>query len=321
MSRSSRLRVLGAGVSLVSLGAVVWWAVHQPAPTWPTSRHDVAALVGAVLVYAVGLGLRAERWRLLLRRNGAEASRAETQSLNLVGYMGNNVLPARGGDVLRVALLSPRAEAGTRTVIGTLVAERVLDVATLGLLFVVLAYGVLRGIDTPGTGALAIVLAVVAGLGALALAALALGRHRPWVARLRTLLTPLAAATLRLRGRHGALMAALTLVIWFLEAVTWYLVGHATALDPSPIQALYLVAVASVFVLIPSGPGYAGTLDAAIVFGVRAIGAAGAVAVSYLVLLRFVLLAPVTIAGLVVLLVRHGGLARLRRARVEAPGT
>ena len=57
--------------------------------------------------------------------------------------MGNNVLPARAGDAIRVVLMAPRANTSNRTVVGTLVAERLLDVAVLLVLFVVVGYGLL----------------------------------------------------------------------------------------------------------------------------------------------------------------------------------
>ena len=58
--------------------------------------------------------------------------------------MGNNVLPARAGDAVRVVLMAPRADASKRTVVGTLVAERLLDVGVLLVLFVVVGYGAAR---------------------------------------------------------------------------------------------------------------------------------------------------------------------------------
>ena len=86
------------------------------------------------------------------------------------------------------------------------------------------------------------------------------------------------------------------------------------------LEGLYLVALASVFALIPSGPGYAGTQDAAAVIGIKAIGGTGATAVSYLVMLRFVLVVPITAVGFVLLVTRYGGLGRGpgRRRAVEA---
>ncbi|MGH3099859.1 MAG: hypothetical protein ACRDPU_02630, partial [Thermoleophilia bacterium] len=67
--------------------------------------------------------------------------------------------------------------------------------------------------------------------------------------------------------------------------------------------------------LIPSGPGYAGTQDAAVAIGIKAIGGSGATAVSYILMLRFALVVPITAVGFVLLGARYGGLGRLRAAR------
>jgi uncharacterized membrane protein YbhN (UPF0104 family) len=126
-------------------------------------------------------------------------------------------------------------------------------------------------------------------------------------------LAPLATATRRLRGAHGARMLGLTLAIWALEALTYLAVADSVDLQMTPLEGLYMVALVSVFILIPSGPGYLGTFDAAVLFGVDAIGGSGGQGISYLLMLRFILLVPVTIAGLILLVLRYGGLDVLRR--------
>jgi len=108
---------------------------------------------------------------------------------------------------------------------------------------------------------------------------------------------------------------AMTFGVWIIEACAWIAVGASVGFGMSFLEGLYLVALASVFALIPSGPGYAGTQDAATVIGIKAIGGTGATAVSYLVMLRFALLVPITAVGFVLLAARYGGLARLRAAR------
>jgi uncharacterized membrane protein YbhN (UPF0104 family) len=309
---ASRLAIASAVVSVVALAAVVWWAARQEAPTLPDAPLEIVALVAAVAVYALTTALRAERWQRLLDHEGAGARRADSYALTAVGFMGNNVLPARGGDIVRVYLLAPRVRTEARSVIGTLVAERVLDVAVLLGLFVVVAYGLLDGAGVPGTGRL-ITAAAIAALGALAIRVLwkqasAEGR----VSRLAAFVRPMLRATVRLRGAHGAGVLGLTLLIWFTEAGTWYLCGVAADMGLSPLDVLYLISLASIFVLVPAGPGYAGTMDAAVIFGAHAIGADGSAAVSYLLLLRFVLLVPITGVGLVLAVVRYGGWRQLR---------
>jgi hypothetical protein len=61
-----------------------------------------------------------------------------------------------------------------------------------------------------------------------------------------------------------------------------------------------------------------GTFDAAVVYGVHAIGGSKSAALSYLILLRFVLFVPITVVGFVVLVTRYGGWSKLREAvRIE----
>jgi glycosyltransferase 2 family protein len=294
------LRAAGWLVSLAALGGVLVWALHEPAPPAPHLPWLIPAAVG---LYAGATLLRAERWRLLLQFNGAAPSRADCHALTCVGYMGNNVLPARAGDAMRVLYMAPRAGVPARTVIGTLVAERVLDVAVLFSLYAVLA--VLLGAGTLSASHFAFAALVLAGvLAAASLAALWLHR-RGHLVRAWAFVKPMLAATGNLRGRHGAEVLLATLVVWTVEAGVWLCSADAAGLHVSALEALYLLALASLFIFIPAGPGNVGTLDAAVIFGARAIGRTSSAALSFLILLRLVLVVPITIVGLVLLMVRY----------------
>lgn len=316
VDRPPRRGLQSAGwiVSALLLGAVVWWALRQPAPKLPTAPSDLAALAAAIALYAAATLLRGERWRLLLAASDVSLGRKDAHGLNVVGYAGNNVLPARGGDVIRVVLGATRANTSRRTVVGTLVAERLLDVLVLAVIFVVLALTIAGGAGLPSGRTLTILLAVAALVLVIAAGVVVtLVRRGAWQ-RVKAFLVPMAASTRNLRGRHGAIMLGLTIVLWGIEASVWGTVGAAVNLGMGPLEALYLVALASMFSLIPSGPGYAGTQDAATLIGVRAIGGSSTVAVSYLILVRFVLLVPITLVGLLLLATRYGGLKRWRTA-------
>ena len=139
----SRLSWLGLAVSLLALAGVVWWASKQEPPDLPSSGSELAALVGAIALYALATVVRSERWQRLLVDEGAAPPRVDTYALTCVGYMGNNVLPARAGDAIRAVLMAPRAGTSIRTVVGTLLAERLLDIAVLVAIFVIVGYGLL----------------------------------------------------------------------------------------------------------------------------------------------------------------------------------
>jgi glycosyltransferase 2 family protein len=300
MMLERHLRAAGWLVSAAALAGVVVWALGQPAPRAPKLPWLIPV---AVALYAVATLVRAERWRLLLRFNGCAPSRLDCHALTCVGYMGNNVLPARAGDAMRVLYMTPRSKASARTVIGTLVAERVLDVAVLFSLYAVLA--VVLGAGTLSASHFAFAALVLAGvLAAASLAALWLHR-RGHLVRAWAFVKPMLAATANLRGRHGAEVLLATLVVWTVEAGVWLCSADAAGLHVSALEALYLLALASLFIFIPAGPGNVGTLDAAVIFGARAIGRTSSAALSFLILLRLVLVVPITIVGLVLLMVRY----------------
>ena len=276
----------------------------------PSTGPELAALVGAIALYGLATVVRAERWQRLLEDEQATPERVDTYALTCLGYMGNNILPARGGDVVRTLLMAPRAHTSIRTVIGTLLAERILDVAVLVVMFVVVGYGLLGEV---GGGKVEIILLVAAGLAiAAALAYFAVRRNE----KLKAFIAPMLSSTLGLRrAHHGLLLLGMTLLIWGIEAGVWMSAGAAIGFGMDPIEGLYIVALASVFSMIPSGPAYAGTQDAAAILGIKALGGTGAQAVAYIVMLRFIIVVPITLVGLVLLAARYGGLGKLKDAR------
>ena len=313
-----RLALIQALVSLIALAAVVWWARGQEPPELPSGGEAIGWLVGALIFYTVATLLRGERWHHILRITGVDAHRSDCYALTTVGYMGNNVLPARAGEALRVVLMSTRCEATKRTLLGSVVAERLLDAIALASIFLIVVYGVLSSTVLPTDRPLLFAALAVVALLLGCLAVYVLRRHHVFE-RARTWLRPLADAPRALLSRQGTVLLAGTFVLWAFEAAVYLSVARAVDLDISGMGALYLVALTNFFAALPAAPGSIGTFDAAVVFGSKAIGASGSAAVSYLLTLRFVLYVPITVVGFVVLVARYGGWSRLRSAvRLEA---
>ncbi len=309
-----RFALIQALVSLVALAAVVWWASRQESPHIPTGGEALAWIVAAVALYVVATLIRAERWHLILHHTGVNAKRSDCYALTTVGYMGNNVLPARAGEALRVVLLSPRCNAGKRTIISSIVAERVLDVIVLLTIFVATVYGVLNTAEVLPTQRPLLVTAVgIVFLLAGAAAIWILRKHHVFE-RVRDWLRPLADSPRALVTPWGLALLAGTFLLWTVEASVYWTVARAVDMDISIGGALYLVALTNFVAALPAAPGSIGTFDAAVAWGTHRLGAAGSVAVSYVILIRFVLYVPITIVGLVVLVTRYGGWSRLRSA-------
>ncbi|MEJ7714614.1 MAG: lysylphosphatidylglycerol synthase transmembrane domain-containing protein [Thermoleophilaceae bacterium] len=230
--------------------------------------------------------------------------------------MGNNVLPARAGELLRVVLLDQRVKAGKRTLLGH---DR---------------GGARDGPDGAGRHVPDRGLRRAEGPRAARPDLRPPGgarrrrwrswrpsvwRQRSWCSRTAACWTVCAITHVRWPARRarcgaspGLPLLAVTVVLWCIEGSVYLAVARAVALDFSISGALYLVGLTNFVAALPAAPGSIGTFDAAVAFGSRVLGGSGGLVISYVILLRFVLYVPITIVGLVVLVVRYGGWARLR---------
>jgi uncharacterized membrane protein YbhN (UPF0104 family) len=314
-----RFALIQALVSLVALAAVVGWASKQEAPHIPTGGDSLAWIVASVGLYVLATLVRAERWHAILAHTGVDAKRVDCYALTTVGYMGNNVLPARAGEAFRVVLLSPRCNASKRTIISSIVAERVLDVIVLLTFFVVTVYAVLPTADVLPTNHPLVVTAIGLLLIAAGVVAIWVLRSHHVFERIRDWLRPLADSPRALVSRWGLVLLAGTVVLWTIEGSVYWSIGRAIDMNISMGGALYLVALTNFVAALPAAPGSIGTFDAAVAWGLHRLGATGSNAVSYVILIRFVLYVPITLVGLGVLVTRYGGWSRLRSAtRLEA---
>ena|SRR5829696_3209278 len=302
--------ILGLAISAVSLAAFIWWATKQERPEFPSGGRELLELGSCLVIYAVATLLRGWRWHTILRLAHVDHARSDAYALTIVGYMGNNVLPARSGELLRVLLLGERSNAKRRVILGTIIAERFLDLITIVTLFAALTLADVA--DKPlGLAPLALVGGVVL-VGTVVLGLLKAVRRRGRLERFAEIIRPFAHATRILVGLSGVMLAAVTIAVWLIEALIFWLVGDSLHLGITPIEALFLVVLTSFVAIIPSAPGYIGTFEAAIVFGLGALGIEGGQAVAFALLIRFLLYVPITIVGLGLMLVRYGGLRRLR---------
>lgn len=298
---AGRLAGLQLALSVLALAAVAWWFAGQEMPPLPDPAAAAAPLAGGLVLYALVTLLRGERWHRLLQRG----TRADAYALTTVGYMGNNALPARAGDVLKAMLSAQRAAAARSEALGSLLAERLLDAVALSAIFAVLVLAAGLPVTLPG-GVLVAVAAVLlaAGLALLVVAP----RARGVVARL------LAPSRCLLGGR-GCLLLALSVALWTVEGAVYALLGEAVGLRLTLADGLYVMALANVAAMVPAAPGYVGTYDAAVLLGVRLVAAGtAAAALSYVVVVRFVLFVPITLTGLALLVARYGGWSAARGA-------
>lgn len=125
-----------AGAAL--LGALVWY-VGPAQVVEAVKEASPAYLALAFLTYAAFFVVRGIRWRVLFSSSAPDVRLSSTTGLTAVGWLANSILPLKGGDVLRAALISKREKVALATSASSIGLERVLDllgialVAALGL--------------------------------------------------------------------------------------------------------------------------------------------------------------------------------------------
>jgi hypothetical protein len=169
---------------------------------------------------------------------------------------------------------------------------------------------------SPVDRTIVLVVVVAAVVGVLALGAFVVVYRRAGVGtrveRAVDLVRPVVKASRLLVGPLGVVLAAATLAVWIGEGGMYLLVGESLNLDMNLVEATFLVVLASFFSMIPAAPGYVGTFDAAVAFGLDALDIVGGDAVAYVLLVRFVFFVPITIVGIVLALTRYGGIKGIR---------
>jgi uncharacterized protein (TIRG00374 family) len=274
-------------------------------------------LLPGIAIYFLGVWARAWRWHYLLR----PLKKISTRSLFpivVIGYAGNNIFPARAGEVVRAVLLKGSQEVPISASLATIIVERVFDgVVMLAFVFINLTelaqltgesgfVGSIQAVALWGT------LAFAGALGVFLLAAMFPKRteaifeffnQRFVPASVREKLLGFVQRFLggleSLRSPRDVLMVFLvSVVIWLLETGKYWFVMHAFPFTVSFFTLMLMNGIVNLATTIPSAPGYVGTFDAPGIAVLQAYGVEKAVAASYTLVLHVALWLPITLLGL-----------------------
>ena len=236
MSRNALLRgTLGIAVSVVA----IWLLVRSVdiGAAFEVLRTASPAWIAVMLVTTtVDVGARGARWRTLLAPIAPLPYR-RVLAYTYIGYLANNVLPARLGELYRSHALGEGEGVSRTTVLGTVVVERVVDTVMVvaiaaAAVLILSARGVMSSAVLVGLAFVSLlVIALALGLAAHRLPGA--DRLAAFVARwprvlelARRLREGLAVAG---RPRTLALALAFSAVAWAASTVTFLAAGRRSA--------------------------------------------------------------------------------------------
>lgn len=316
---------LGIAVSVVFLYialrgldlAAFWETVRQANYWW---------LVPGVAIYFGAVWARTWRWHYMLRHIAPIPLR-RLFPIVVIGYMGNNVYPARAGEVLRSYVLRRKEGVPISASLATVVLERLFD----GLVMLLFVFVTLPFTPLPYSYALMVSVFSAVFLGAL-LVFLALAvrpqrmssvyawcvdrlvpaRFRPavhglfdrFIVGLQSLRSP----------RELALIFLSSTLIWLTETTKYWFVMHAFSFQVPFTVLMLMTAVVNLVTTLPSTPGYIGTFDAPGIAILMAHGVTKAVASGYTLVLHVALWLPITALGALYMLSERMGWGDFGRA-------
>jgi len=318
-------------------GVLLWWALHdvRPATVLAHARNASPAWLAVTVILAtLTFPLRTLRWRLILRDvDGHRLPLGPLWHAVAIGFMANNLLPARAGEVARAFVANRLLPVRFTTALASIGVERVLDgLVMVGLLALGVALPSFPRAATINGVAVAHIITMLGIVFGCALLVALLVVHRPatWLALLRRVLDRLLPPRLAARlaalaeglvaglgvlthpGRFGGVMAW-SFVLWIVNAASFWAGFRAFGIPVAPEAAFVLQGLIGFGVALPASPGFVGVFEAVTRVTLGFYGIAPDLGVSYAVTYHVTTFLPITLLGVWSLSRTHLGLRELRR--------
>jgi len=271
------------------------------------SERDFLTLPIVVVLFLGTVASRAMAWRTSLLE---QTSFKDSFFVLNQGYLLNNILPFRLGELGRAFLLGERIGLRFWRVLPTIVLERVFDLGfAAALLFTSLPY-VIGAESANSGGVIALLFVLVVFLLLFSMASrpqwalkLVSALTRPWPKLqtwLRELLDQFLQGLSPLRQPPRFLRIAFWMLLTWLFNLAWYYVLMRIFFNQATwLWAAFSIAVASVGVALPSTPSYIGVLEVALVGSLSLLGANENVALAYALVAHVIYFVITGILGII----------------------
>ena len=285
----------------------IWQEIRQAEIIW---------FAPAIFVYFISLLFRSWRWKYLLNPI-KKLKIIETFPVISIGYMGNNIYPARAGEIFRAALLKRDYNVSISGTIATILAERIFDgIVILSFVFINLSNigRILGGPESAEEyrrlafwGAVIFLTMLIIFLAAAIFPQKAKNvlsklidvfLPEKWNEKAINIINRFIEGLASLRSPKDIfLILSTSALIWILETIVYWFVMRAFPFRVDFSTLVFMNGVVNLAASLPSGPGFIGTFDAP---GIAVISEAGInpnLAAGYTLTLHAVLWLPVTLVG------------------------
>ena len=296
---------------------------------WQTLKQArYVYLVPSIAFTLLNLYLRSYRWGFMLRQV-KRIPQWNLFSATSIGYMANNLLPARLGEVVRAYILGRDENISKTASFASIVYERIVDVFSLLILLWVPIFST-SGLEWMRTTGLWLLVLNVVAFSIVIL----MERHReaasaivrriasPLPQKLHERIVSTTEAFISGLGAASDVRAFVPIVItsfltWISAMLAIYFCFGAMNLALPIVAGITIIVFVSFGSMIPSAPAYVGTTQYAIIVGLALYGIDKSEALAFALVYHASVFVPVTVLGLILLWRAHLRLDDLSETRLE----
>jgi uncharacterized protein (TIRG00374 family) len=314
--------------------AFLYWALHSIQFADVLAELKRAHLVPIVLTVIIATStfvLRIFRWRILLRANdGSSLPASSLWHAIAIGFMANNVLPFRAGEVLRSLAITRLTRTRLTAALSSIAVERLFDgVAIVALLTIgLLTSGLPADAEVKGVRLTHIaIVAVITFAAALVVAALVVAFPRaaenlvrkvvpfPRLAeKLVAMIEGVVHGLSVLQSPVKILTVTLwSLIIWLVNVTSFYVAFKAFDIPVNFAGAMIMQGLLAFAISAPTAPGFVGVFEIAIKLTLLLYAIPEDRAVTYALVYHATTFVPITLLGAWSLVKTGLGLKNLRQ--------
>lgn len=260
-------------------------------------------LVPIVLSNFIVIALKSLRWRIMLKRIKRIAFWLMFRVLT-IGYMANNILPARLGEAVRIHMLGKDAEVSRSTTTASLISDRIIEAVS----FLLLAASLILFTNVPKWMHYGLTVTLIVTVVGYTVAIIYSTRdiEHKFLKKFQEGIRPLLHWNIFLEG------SLMSLLSWFVQLGMIYMTQVAFGVSLPFWSALLVLIAVNLAIIVPSAPAQLGTFELACVLAYTSMGLDKGTALLIGATYHLMQIIPITITGGLFIMVNQLRFARRR---------
>jgi len=299
----------GFGIALSVF--IIWYIAHNYdiASSWGIIKQTpLYIIICMVLVYLSSFIFRTIRWKYMFQ-NHSELSYSHVFKSIILGFAGNNVLPARGGELVRMEYFSRKTSIPRITSLSSIMVEKIIDAGIL-LLFLAIVRFFIPTEKQIITDTLTLVsFIIIPFLLALIIIRIFGAKISSWlechsnglIQKIKPLFDNFYTSILFFKlDKKVLFILLLSFAIWICEGIVFIIAMYGMIPEVSNqaiVIGILALTIVNFAIIVPSSPGYIGVFQAAIMIALTAFGIQESQSFAVAVVVHASQFFPITLLG------------------------